>query len=335
MSVSTGLRIVLAGATGALGQELLGVLDASRLPVAELVPVGTDASIGSEVEFRGEPLFVETELPVLRGFDLVLLCTPPAASLELVREALRAEVPCIECSGVLGASSEVPLAMHEREDPNRPQPVTGVPLGASIGLVRVLAALDAAAGLERVVATLVHPSAHAGRGGIEALSSETIALLSQAEPPEPGVFPAPVAFDCVAAAETLASARDSASGASALETRIAGEVSRLLGGELRLAVTSLQVPTFLGEGASLVVETRDPLTVEDAMAALEKTARVELWGDAAPSTRDSAGRDDALVGRVREDPSRPGGLLLWVSMDGLRLVAREVVALTEARFRLS
>jgi aspartate-semialdehyde dehydrogenase len=338
MSASRGLRIVLVGATGALGQELREVLASSSLPIAELMPVATDASIGSEIEFRGEPLFVEPELPALRGYDLVLLCTPAAASLELVREALRAEVPCIDCSGVLGGSVEVPLAMHDWTAAEElAKPVTGVPLGATLGLVRVLAALDATAGLERVVATLVHPAAHAGRAGIEALSAETIALLSQAEPPDPEVFPGPVAFDCVPGAQTLASAGPGDLGATALEERIAGEVKRLLGGSFGMAVTCLQVPTFLGEGASLAIETREPLSVEDAMAALEKAARVELWaaGEGAPSTRDTAGREDALVGRVRRDPSRENGLLVWLAVDGLRLVASEVVALAEARFRLS
>ena len=74
----------------------------------------------------------------------------------------------------------------------------------------------------------------------------------------------------------------------------------------------------------------------DRKRALEKADGVELWsGDGAPSTRDTSGRDDALVGRVRSDPSRRNGVLLWVATDGLRLVAAEVVGLAETRLRLN
>lgn len=335
-----GLRIVLVGATGALGQEVRAALEASSLPVTALVPVATEDSIGAELDFRGEVVFVESEMPALRGFDLMILCTPAEASLDLIREALRAEVPCIDCSGALAASPEVPLVMGDRcPAAQLLAPVVGTPMGVALGWARVLGALDAAAGVERVVGTVLHPAAHGGRRGIEALSSETIALLSQTESPEPDVFPGPVAFDCVPAtqAERAGEARVAENGAIDLETALRAQLSRLLGEGPRVAVTSVQVPTFVGEGSSLQVETREPLSVDDAMAVLEKTEGIELWGsgEGTPSTRDTAGRDDALVGRVRRDPSRDNGLLLWVATDGLRLVAAEVVGLAERRLALN
>ena len=323
---SGGLRIVLVGATGALGEEVRAVLEPSSLPISALIPVATDQSIGAELEFRGELLFVEAELPSLRDVDLIVLCVPAGASLELIRQALRAEVPCIDCSGALAASPEIPLVMRGRSAASElTAPVVGTPSGVALAWTRVLAALDDAAGVVRVVGTVVHPVAHAGRRGIASLSAETIALLSQGESPEPDVFPGPVAFDCIPFTD-----------ASLLETRLCADVSRLLGGEVELAVTCVQVPTFVGEGSSLAIETRAPLSADDAMAALEKADGVELWsGDGAPSTRDTSGRDDALVGRVRSDPSRRNGVLLWVATDGLRLVAAEVVGLAETRLRLN
>lgn len=337
MSASRGLRVVLVGATGALGQEVREVLETSSLPVAELIPVATEGSIGSEIDFRGDVAFVESELPSLRGVDLLVLCTPAGASLELIREALRAEVPCIDCSGVLAGSPEVPLVMRgHRSMEALGRPVLGTPSGVTLGWARVLGALEEAAGVTRAVGTVLHPAAHAGRRGIEALSAETIALLSQTESPAPEVFPGPVAFDCMPVAQTLANAGGEG-GVSSLESKLAAELARLLGDQIQIAVTGVQVPTFLGEGSSLAVETRARLSVGDAMAVLDKTAGLELWaaGEGAPSTRDTAGRDDALVGRVRRDPTCETGLLLWLATDGLRLVAAEVVALAELRFRTS
>ena len=90
------------------------MLERSGLPISELLAVATEASVGTEIEFRGDLLFVESALPALRGVDLLILCTPGAASLELIREALRAEVACIDCSGALAESGQIPLVMVDR-----------------------------------------------------------------------------------------------------------------------------------------------------------------------------------------------------------------------------
>jgi aspartate-semialdehyde dehydrogenase len=194
-------------------------------------------------------------------------------------------------------------------------------------LAPVLAALDAAAGLSRVVATTIHPVSRAGRLGIESLSQETIALLSQSEPPVSQVFPRGVAFDCA-----QASSHELAGEAEAPEERAAAELRRLLGTDLRLALSAVQVPTFVGDGGSLSVETARPLAIEEAVAALEKAPGVELWiGDAQPCTRDTAGREDVLVGRPRRDLSVENGLQLWIAADGLGVVASNVAKLLEAR----
>jgi aspartate-semialdehyde dehydrogenase len=336
---SRGLRILLVGATGALGQEVRAALEASSLPIAALVPLASERSRGTEIEFRGELLYVESELPSLRGIDLLVLCAPAEASLDLIREALRAEVACIDCSGALADSPEIPVVMRGHSSAAElTAPVVSVPSGVALGWARVVLALEKAAGIERVVGTVLHPAAHAGRRGIEALSAESIALLSQREAPESDVFAGPVAFDCLAEANAGAHAPGAAaeSGTSALEAGLRAHLARLLDREAVLAVTGVQVPTFVGEGSSLAVETRRPLSVEDAMSAIDKAEGVELWaGEDAPSTRDTAGRDDALVGRVRRDPSRENGLLLWIATDGLRLVASEVVGVAEMRLRLN
>jgi aspartate-semialdehyde dehydrogenase len=331
---SQGLRVVLVGATGALGQEVRDVLERSGLPISSLLAVATEASIGAEIEFRGDLLFVESALPSLRGVDLLILCTPRTASLELIREALRAEVPCIDCSGALADSAEIPLVMVDRSPfMEITAPVVGTPSGVGLGWGRVLGAIAESAGVERVVGTVLHPATSAGRRGIEVLSSETIALLSQGEAPESDTFSAPVAFDCL---PWTGDGHAGDAGGTDLEIALRRDVRRLLGSEFELGITSVQVPTFAGEGSALAIQTVRPLSVEDARGVLEKAPGVDLWDrDCAPSTRDAAGRDEVLVGRVRPDSSSDRGLLLWLATDGLRLVASEVVRIVETRLRLN
>ncbi|MEE2675215.1 MAG: Asd/ArgC dimerization domain-containing protein [Myxococcota bacterium] len=333
-SSSRGLRVVLAGATGVLGKEVREVLDASGIPISALLAVASEASIGAEVDFRGDVVFVDSEMPSLRGVDLLILCTPGSVALEVIREALRAEVSCIDCSGALSGSGEIPLVMVGRSPSTEiTAPLVETPSGVGLGWARVLRAISESAGLDRVVGTVMQPATSAGRRGIEVLSSETIALLSQGEMPESDAFSAPVAFDCL---PWTGDPHVLEEGNTGFEARLRREVGRLLGSETELAVTSVQVPTFVGEGSALSIQTTRPMSVEDARGVLEKAPGVDLWDqDRAPSTRDAAGCDRVLVGRVRRDPSCDRGLLLWLATDGLRLVASEVVGIVETRLRLN
>jgi aspartate-semialdehyde dehydrogenase len=342
-----GLRIAVGGATGALGGELLSVLADRRFPVRELLPFATERSLGQEVKLGDEVIPVACEMPSLTGVDLLILCTPCGAALEVVHKALRAGVFCIDCSGALAGSSEVPLLVSELCSPKEVLvPLVATPSGPAFGWSLVLSALREAVGLRRVVGTLLQSVSAAGRSGIEALSAETIALLRHQDPPPSDVFPGPVAFDCFPSAglavpvgaEVGANGGAQGEGESVTvsESRLMKDLGHLFP-ELEVVVTSVQVPTFVGEGSALVVETERPLSVRDASEAIAKGPGIELWSQSGnpPSMRDTAGRDAVLVGRVRRDCTREGGLLLWIAADGVRLAAANVVKIAETRLRLN
>jgi aspartate-semialdehyde dehydrogenase len=331
--VTTGLRIGLVGATGVLGSEVLALLEESSLPVRELVPVATDRSLGQEIEFRGDAMPVETEPPKLRGLDLLFLCAPEAVSLEYARQALRAEVPCVDASGALSSSRELPLrvaAFGPSADPQN-TPLVVAPPGPALPWALVLRPLHEAAGLRRVVGTSLEAASAGGRGGIESLYEESIAVFNQRDLPEPEIFSRPVAFDCIPATgggdEICATDR---------ETGVTRALERLLGSDVKLALTGVQVPAFLGLGGTAAVETADELDPKRAEALLSQAPGVELWeGEADGLTlRAAAGREEVLVGRVRRDGSVEHGLLFWLAADVLRMAAANAVRLAVARLRL-
>jgi aspartate-semialdehyde dehydrogenase len=332
--VSAGLRIGVVGATGLLGRELIELLDAERIRVDVLRPLAGDRSLGEEVEFHGEPLPVEVDDGDWRGLDVVVLCTPAAAALDRVRAALRAEVPCIDCSGSLVGSSEVPMAIADlgAHDGLGAAPLISAPPGPALLWAPVLAALQREAGLRRVVGSVLHSASSSGRAGVETLSEQTLALLNQREWDGTEAPPGPRAFDCQA--QSLADDGDK-DGATAVEAQLARILLRLLGPDVAIAATSIHVPTFAGQGASLGIETERPLGVARAAQVLAATHGVDLWdGGDGPSTRDSVGRDDVIVGRLRADPTAPDGrgLLLWVVGDPVRLAAANALKLLRARF---
>jgi len=348
VSAGQGLRVALAGATGALAREVLTVLEERNFCVSELLPFASERSTGEFVSFGGDEISVEDEVPQLRGLDLMIICTPVTAALDLVRECLRAEVCCIDCSGALAASNDVPLLVSGLCAPAEVigAPVITSPSNPSLAWSLVVSALDRAVGVSRVVGTVVQSSSSAGRAGIEALSNETLALLSQREVPEPDVFESHVAFDCVprVGPALQSSSGETGSNETHQEVAIVRDLQRLLsrrGGETRdtplgVAATAIQVPTFVGDGSSLAIELERGLSPREVADVLAKAPGVELWAsdEPGPSTRDSAGRDVVLVSRVRPDPSNPRGVLLWCAADALHLAAVNAVKLAETRLRL-
>lgn len=339
-------RIVLFGVTGHLGQELIQRLDESDWPIAEVVGVASAESAGGEFEFRGELLDVVTDWPTLKGRDLVLLCTPTAVALELIREALRAEVPCIDCTGALIEQAEVPMPVRPSILEAESEALASAPLIAlasstAIAWAPILEALVEAAGVRRVVATVLSSASSWGRRGLVSLSEESIALFNQAEPPESGPAGQAVAFDVIP-------------GGGIDEPRVARELARLFGPDLGISLSSVQVPTFVGEGASLSIELEAPLerkAVEAILAGIGGVTIVsegpgsrgltaveeDSWGPTGPTLRDSAGSGEILVGHLQADPSLAvgRGWQLWLSVDPIGLAADHALRLAGQRLGLA
>jgi aspartate-semialdehyde dehydrogenase len=322
------MRIAVVGATGALGAELLAALDEAELPLAKLVPIATDRSLGTDVEMRGDVVSVETELSALRGADLAFLCAPPAASLEAARLALQARIAAIDCSGALALRSEVPLVAELGVPGGAPldAPILAVPPGVSLACARVLGPLGRAFGLRRAIATVLESASGSGRAGVQTLSEETIALLSQQDLPEPSALGHPVAFDVLPWAGEIDD-----EGTSAGERALSAVLARALG-DVAIAATVVRVPVFCGEGVSLAVETGESTGLARIVELLAKTEGVDL-ASPAPTSRGAAGAERVHVGRLRADPSHERGVLLWLATDGLRLTAAHAVRVAEARFR--
>lgn len=323
------LRLGVVGAAGVLGRELLAVLESQRLPVLELVPIGSEGSAGEGVEFQGEDLPLRPPTTALTGLDAVFLCAPAEESLAHARRALHARVPCFDLSGALARSEDVPLLDVEAEpgSDSVTAPLVSVAGGPALALARVLRALDEASPLGRVQATILESASTAGRRAFTALSEETAAIMNQQEAPEAEALPWPIAFDCHPATDEA-----DLGGRSGREAEIAALLERLLGRELALDCTVLRIPTFTGEGAVLAVETARPLDAGEVAARLAKVPGLEVVAHdrGGLRTRASTGRDAVLVGRIR--PAAGGtGLVLWLAADTQRLTARNAVRLAELR----
>jgi len=360
MSQARGQRIVVFGVTGHLGQQLIDRLAESDWPIAELIGVASAKSAGVEFEFRGELLDVVSDWPVLKGRDLVFICTPAAGALEVVREALRAEVPCVDCSGVLAKQLDVPMplsmtaAMSAGTSAAMPKrvrlaavtiedeivgnaPLLSVPSATTLAWAPILEAT----GVSRVIGTVLCSASSLGRGGVAALSEESIALFNQSDAAGTGPAGQAVAFDVIP-------------GAGIDCERVQRECRRLLGDSLRIGVASVQVPAFVGEGASLALELVAPANADAFRARLAAMDGLQVSRDGfgsrgliavdetssepkGPTLRDASGSKDVLVGRIEADESLPvgEGWRLWIAFDPLRLVADHALRLAGRRLGLA
>jgi len=327
---TAGLRIGVVGATGTLGAEVLDVLGSSAVRVARIVPIATEKSLGAEVVFQGEAIPVETELPNLHSLDFVFLCAPSAASLQVARAALRAEVPGIDLSGALAPTAEVPLQVADLGVPEDEifAPFVATPAGPALPWALLLHPLADRAGLVRVVGTVLDSASVGGVRGTESLLSESLALFNQREAPHPTVFSQHVACDCAPSV-----GRPDSGGDTPRELQAIADLRRLLGADIHFGITAVRVPTFLGLASSLIVETREPLDPGEARAVLAEAPGLEVWpeGIEGPTVRAAAGCDEVLVGRVRRDPTAKNSLLFWIATDQVRLAAANAVKLAEAR----
>jgi aspartate-semialdehyde dehydrogenase len=328
MMARAGLRIGVVGATGTLGTELLELLDLSSLRVSEIVPFATDSSLGREIEFQGSLFPIETDEARLMGLDLVFLCAPPSAALDFVRRALREHVPCIDLSGATAGTEDVPMRIAGYGSVPEDIPLIAIPTSPALALVLALQPIASAAGLRRVSGAVLEAASWAGKDGMATLYQESIAIFSQQSPPESTVFPGPVAFDCMSGAEGL-----DADGLAPRESALIRDLALLLGDEVKIATTLVQVPIFVGVGAALCIETERDFDIGEVEDWFRKAPGVDLAADTdcAPTTRAVVGRDSVLVGRMRVDPSAERGLQLWLAADPLRLAASHAIQLAVLR----
>lgn len=326
----TGLRIGVVGATGTLATEVLDLLAQSSLPIAEIVPIATDESLGKDIEFQGSVYPIETDGSRLTALDMMFLCAPAGVAFDYVRRSLEEHIPCIDLSGATAGSEDVPIRVAGYGSLPEGGPLIAIPPSPALALVMALQPLDVAGGLERVSATVLESASMAGKEGIATLYQESLAFFNQQDLPESTVFPGPVAFDCLSGARELDS-----DGRTRRESATVEILGLLLGREVKLATTFVQVPAFMGLGVSLFIETREEVEITEVAASLQKAPGVEIWSDSdsGPNTRSAVGQDRVLVGRLRRDPGIYRGLQLWLTADPIRLAASHAVQLAATRLR--
>ncbi len=326
--MSKNLRIGLAGATGALGKEVLTVLDAAPWRPDRVVPLAGASTTTPFVSYGDEQVTVdELGREDFAGLDALIVALPRAIAGEWVEAAAAAGVPVIDLSGSQLEALDVPLVLPWLQDgaldEERARDVVAVPSAAAAMLVTLVRAL--AEELDgHVEATVFVPASSQGKAAIEELSRQVVALFNGQNPPRK-VFPQGLAFDLLPQI-----GEPTSTGWTGEELRCVAEVARMTGE--RVDVTMVGVPVFSGMSVHLRVDVDETVPDERFLHLLEAAGlEVVPAMDArrTPRPRRVEGSSGVAVGRVRR--AQGGRVLhLWASMDNLRATASAAVGIAAA-----
>jgi aspartate-semialdehyde dehydrogenase len=325
-SSERGYAVGVVGATGAAGGETIRVLEERGFPVRELRLFASERSIGEPIEFDGTEIRVQgIDQHAFDGLDLAFFSAGGAISKQWAPVAVDAGAVVVDKSSHFRMHPQVPLVVPEvnaADAFDRDLGIVASPNCTSIPIVVAVKPIADAVGLTRIVAASYQAVSGGGKRGIETLSRETIDLLNMRnhddEEDERRVFPHRIAFNCIPQVDTFLD-----DGSTKEEAKVIAESRKVLHmPELAVAVTCVRVPTFYGHAVALTIETERPIAAEDARRILRDAPGVLLCelGDELPypTPADVGGTDAVYVGRVREDPSHPRGLQLWVAADNVR-----------------
>lgn len=321
-----GYAVAIVGATGAVGREMLAVLEERKFPVSSLRLFASTRSAGEDLLFAGRSYDVEVLTDdVPDGIDLVLFSAGSSVSLDsAVKFAAKGSV-VIDNSSAFRMDSAVPLVVPEVNGQRaflalgeRGKNIIANPNCSTTQLVVALKPLVDAFGLERVVVSTYQAVSGAGQAGISELSEQVLALFNSGEAATPKTFPHPIAFNCIPA---IGAFRDD--GYTEEEWKLVAETRRILEmPHLRVVPTCVRVPVFACHSESVLAEFRTKVSEKQVRAALYNGEGISLL-DAPddqiyPMGFPTAGTDDVFVGRIRQAPDDDKAIAMWVVADNLR-----------------
>ena len=313
-------NIAVVGATGAVGQTTLKILEERKFPVAGLRAFASARSAGKTVTFAGEQIRVEPLGPgVFEGTDVAFFSAGSAQAREYAPQAVKAGAVVVDKSSAFRMDPDVPLVVpeinaHALRDHRG---IVSCPNCTTIVTVMPLKPLHDAGRLRRVVATSFQAVSGAGVDGIEELRRQTLAW-ARGEALVPEKFPHQIAFNVIPHIDQFAE-----DGYTGEEKKLVNEVRKILElPDLAISPTTVRVPVFTAHSVAVNAETERKIAREQARDIFAAFPGLRVWdapGEARyPTPVMVEGQDDCFVGRVREDPSRANALNFWVVGDQLR-----------------
>jgi aspartate-semialdehyde dehydrogenase len=312
--------VAVVGATGAVGNEMIAVLEERNFPVEKLRLFASERSEGTTLEYEGSEFPVETlSEDSFRGIDIALFSAGSERSKIWAPLAVKSGCIVIDNSSEWRMDPEVPLVVPEvnAHDLKWHKGIIANPNCSTIQMVVVLKPLHDAAKIKRVVVTTFQSVSGTGKKAMDELLRQTADLLNFREIRHE-VYPHQIAFNCLPHIDSFLE-----NGSTREETKMVQETRKILGdATIGVTATAVRVPVFRGHSESVNIETEKKLTAVEARSVLAVAPGVVVFDapgkNVYPLAIEVAGKDETYVGRIREDESIEKGLNMWIVADNLR-----------------
>lgn len=309
-------NVAVVGVTGAVGQEMVDVLESRRFPVAELVPLASQRSLGKTVRFHGEDVPVRVlEKGSFQGVQLALFSAGAGISREMGPVAVDAGAVVVDNSSAFRMEADVPLVVPEvnADAAKKHAGIIANPNCSTIIMVMALAPIHQLSPLRRVVVSTYQAASGAGAKGMDALRQELMGREPSHSP-----FPHRLAGNLIPRIDVVLDNEYTKE-----EMKMVLETRKILGvDDLPISATCVRVPVERAHSEAVQVTTEDPLPVEQIRQALSEAPGVQVIDapreDVYPTPLKVSGEDDVFVGRIRKHPDDPTTCDLWVVGDQIR-----------------
>ncbi len=312
--------VAVVGATGAVGEEMVSILEERNFPVEELHLFASERSEGKKISFRGEEVTVKTlNEDSFKGIDIALFSAGASRSKQWAPVAAKSGCVVVDNSSAWRMDPEIPLVVPEvnSDDLKWHRGIIANPNCSTIQMVVALKPIHDAARIKRVVVSTYQAVSGTGKKAMDELLKQTTDLLNF-RAIECNVYPHQIAFNILPHIDVFLD-----NGYTKEEMKMVNETKKIMGDDsIRVTATTVRVPVFRGHAESVNVETEKKVSANEARALLAAFPGVVVFDapekNIYPLPVDVAGKDEVYVGRIREDESIEKGLNMWIVADNLR-----------------
>lgn len=317
-----GYRVVVTGAAGNMGREVLKLLAERDFPADEVAALGSARMAGKEISFGEETILKLQDVARFdfRGWDVCFLTPGAGISPDTLRQAAAQGCVVIDVGGQLSGEAGVPVVVPE-VNANSLAKIGAVnmvsnPGAATIPLVMALKPLHDVVPIRRVVLATYQSVSGAGKEAMDELYTQTRAHYVF-DPIKPDVLPRQIAFNLFPQTSGLLE-----DGSAEEERALIEETRKIIGAPIQIAVTCVRVPVFIGYALAVHVEFEQPMEARAAREILEEAPGIVVLDrrreEEYMTPIETAGEDMVYVSRIRKDPSVPHGIGLWIVTDNMR-----------------
>jgi aspartate-semialdehyde dehydrogenase len=328
-------NVAVAGATGAVGNEMISVLEERDFPVKNLILLASSRSVGKTLSFKDKSVKVqELKEDSFKGIDIGLFSPGGSVSMKFAPIAAASGCVVIDNTSAFRMDPDVPLVVPEVNEHAiagyRKKGIISNPNCSTIQMVVVLKPLHDFAKIKRVVVSTYQAVSGTGMKAIKELEQQILNIYN-ARKVDIKVYPHQIAFNCLPHIDSFLD-----NGYTKEEMKMVNETKKIMEDpNIAVTATTVRVPVFYGHSESVNIEFEKDVSPEKARALLKKAPGVKVVDDPSknkyPLAINAAGKDDTFVGRIRRDDTVPYGLNMWVVADNIRKgAALNAVQIAEA-----